>query len=175
MPWVNLDEIVRADPPCEREQREVFEHLARKAKPRFYADENFPSVATEILRLRGADVLTVKETQVTGHPDENHCATALRLGRILITCDRDFLDERRFPLVHCPCIVVCRFGSGTVDEIEKTFACLSGPFTGPHFFDKWIKIDAKRESWVEYIRFGNGTTARTRCRVHRGVRQQWVA
>lgn len=57
--------------------------------------------------------MTVKEARLTGHPDENHVAQALRLGRILITCDRDYLDERRFPLIGCPAVAVCDFGSGT--------------------------------------------------------------
>jgi len=31
--------------------------------------------------------------------------------RILLTCDRDYLDERRLPLIHSPVIVVCNFGA----------------------------------------------------------------
>jgi hypothetical protein len=70
--------------------------------PRFYADENFPTAAIEILRRLGANVITVRDARRRGHPDENHTAEALRMGRILITCDRDYLNERRFPLIHCP-------------------------------------------------------------------------
>ena len=174
MPWVNIEESVRGNPPSEREKREVVDVMRRGAKPRFYADENFMTVATNILRQLGADVVTVQEARLNGHPDENHTAYALRLGRILITCDRDYLNERRFPLIHCPAIIVCDFGTGTVAEIRSTFNCLGGAFQAPQFYDKWMKIDAKRAGWIEYMRFQDGTTSKHRCRFHRGRLQEWV-
>src|SRR5437667_12108786 len=108
MPWIDLKNIAADDPPTEREKRQVNDYVRRRAKPRFYADENFPSVAIKILRRLGADVLTVRDVHRRGHPDENHTAEALRLGRILITCDRDYLDDRRFPLIHCPALSFAR-------------------------------------------------------------------
>jgi hypothetical protein len=173
MPWIDL-EIPAADEPPEWEKRQVHEYARRRAKPRFYADENFPSAAIKILRQLGADVLTVRDTRRHGHPDENHAAEALRLGRILLTCDHDYLNERRFPLIHCPALIVFDFGSGTVDDIRSTFACLGGPFTVPQFFDKWTKILATREGWTEHARHLNGTTARTRYRIRQGRMQEWV-
>jgi hypothetical protein len=134
MPWKDLKKIAADDATSEREKREVEDYVRRRAKPRFYADENFPNVAIKILKRLGADVLTVRDARRRGHPDENHVAEALRLGRILITCDRDYLDGRRFPLIHCPALIVFEFGSGTADDIVSTFACLSGPFRAPQFF-----------------------------------------
>ena len=69
----------------ERERRQVDDFARRKAKPRFYADENFPELAIEMLKGLNADVMNVRNTRRKGHPDENHAAEALRLGRILIT------------------------------------------------------------------------------------------
>lgn len=108
MGWRNLNNSPRPR-PTDFEVRQVEDYIRRKAKPRFYADENFPTMATEILRRRKADVLTVVETGRRQHPDENHAAEALRLGRVLITCDRDYLDECKFPLIHCPAIVICSY------------------------------------------------------------------
>jgi hypothetical protein len=65
----------------------------KKTFARFYADENFPARAVEILRSRKLDVLTVVEAKKNCHPDENHTSEALRLERILITCDRDYLTS----------------------------------------------------------------------------------
>jgi MOSC domain-containing protein YiiM len=97
--------------------------------------------------------LTAQEANRRGHPDENHAAFALKDGRVLLTCARDHLDEQRFPLIHCPVIVVCDFGSGSSNEMRQTFGCLRIMFNLPQFFDKWTKIDAKRELWTEYCRF----------------------
>ncbi len=174
MAWVNIEDLVRADPPTGGEMREVNNYIRRKAKPRFYADENFPRIATAILGRLGGNVLTVQNVQRERQPDENHIAEALRLRRILITCDRDYLNERRFPLVHCPAVVVCDFGSGTIKEMLHTFDCLTAIFRVPQFYDKWVKIDARHDSWTEYARHLDGTTSRHRYRLCGGRMQQWL-
>jgi hypothetical protein len=174
MPWIDSQRVVRDNEPAEQEIQEVEEFARRKAKPRFYADENFPTLAVSVLRDLKAHVLTVQANRARGHPDGNHVAAALRLGRILITCDRDYRDERRFPLIHCPAIVVCDFGAATLAEIRQTFRCMGPVFVAPQFFDKWWKIDAKRDSWTVYARHLDGTTARTRHRFHNGQMQEWA-
>lgn len=113
------------------------------------------------------------EVGTTGHPDENHLAEARKRGRILLTCDHDFLDERKFPLIHCPALIVFDFGSGTTDEMISTFQCLELPLTIPQFYDKWVKIHAKQGEWTEYTRFKDGSTGRTRMRLHNGEFQEW--
>jgi predicted nuclease of predicted toxin-antitoxin system len=172
MAWADAKDLV-TEKPTDREVRQVEDYIRRKAKPRFYADENFPTIATEILRRREADVLTVQEAGRRRHPDENHAAEALRLGRVLITCDRDYLDERRFPLIHCPAIVICDFGRGSVREIQGTFGCLWSVFAVPQFYDKWVKIDASHDCWKEHTRFLDGSTAHRRFRIFGGRLQEW--
>ena len=174
MAWRNIDEMVAEDPPSPREAQEVIDALARRAVARFYADENFPNTATDELRTMRARVTTAQQANLLGHPDENHLAYAKRKGLVLVTCDRDYLNERRHPLIHCPAIVVFNFGSGMREEIRRSFGCLSAVLDMPQFFDKWWKIDAKRDSWTEYVRHLDGTTSRSRCRLFRGRIQQWV-
>jgi predicted nuclease of predicted toxin-antitoxin system len=174
MPWVNIEELVARNPPTHKEAQQVLGYLARGAKARFYADENFPPKAVTLLREMGAKVKTAKNAGLTHHPDEAHAAYALRNGLALLTCDRDFLDERKFPIVHCPAIFVLDFGSGSTHEIKQTFRCLTTVFRMPQFFDKWWKIDGKREGWTELVRHLNGSTSRHRMRLWRGVVQEWV-
>ncbi len=101
MPWVNAAEVYASDPATEKEIAQVIEFRRRKAKPRFYADENFPTIAADTLRSMGAKLVTVQDVRRRGHPDENHASYALKHGYILVTCDRGYLDDRRFPLIHC--------------------------------------------------------------------------
>jgi len=173
MGWVDLIELTRANPPTRREAEQVLDYARRKAKPSFYVDENFAGDATRILRSMRARVTTVQDEGMRRHPDENHAAYALKHSQILMTCDRD-LDERRFPLVHCPAIAVFDFGSGSPGQIRKAFACVQRMLGFPQFFDKWVKIDATPDCWTEYSRFLNGTTDRCRMRVFRGRIQEWV-
>ncbi|QNI36907.1 DUF5615 family PIN-like protein [Edaphobacter albus] len=174
MGWVDSAEVSRRDPPSKAEIAQVEDYRKRRAKVRFYADENFPMKATEVLRGMGSSVKTVQEVRLRAHPDENHAAYALRNRYVLVSCDRDYLDNRRFPLIHCPVIVVFDFGEGSIAEIRAAFRCLTRMFEAPQFYGKWMKIEASRSSWTESARFLNGTTARSKYRIFRGQIQEWV-
>jgi predicted nuclease of predicted toxin-antitoxin system len=174
MGWVNLIEIVRSNPPTTKEVQQVIEFRRRRMKARFLADENFPTAAIELLRKMGGRVVTVQKINRRGHPDENHASYALKHGYILVSCDRDYLDEKRFPLIHSPAIAVFDFGSGTDEEIRRAYTCIRNALSAPQFYDKWIKIDAKRDSWIESSRHLDGTTSRSRYRVYRGTIQEWT-
>ncbi len=69
-------------------------------RPRVYADANLPAGLVAFMRMRlHWDVLFVME-----HPDLRrardlaHFHLARQLRRTLVTLDRDYLDERRFPV-----------------------------------------------------------------------------
>jgi Domain of unknown function (DUF5615) len=175
VPWISaVEAYLRDGPATKKEIEQIIEYRRRNAKSRFYADENFPAQATHIVRANGHNVLTAQEAKRRGHPDENHAAFALKCRRVLLTCDRDSLDESRFPLIHCPAIVVCDFGTGSWREIGQTFRCLRTVCHYPQFYDKWTKIDAQRQSWSEYARHLDGTTSKTRFRLHAGDLQEWI-
>ena len=62
-----------------------------RAAIKFYLDEMIsPNVATG-LRLRGIDVLTVKEAGSLSKRDEEQLDFATREGRVLVTMDDDYL------------------------------------------------------------------------------------
>jgi len=173
MVWINVESLSVATPPTRKEIQEVLDYRARHAKARFYADENFPTKAVSLIREMGARVQTTQEAGRVGHPDHNQAAYALKNGLMLLTCDRDFLDERRFPLIHCSAIFVFDFGSGSLLEMRQAFRCLVNVFRTPQFFDKWCKVDAKRDCWIEWHRYQNGTTSRSRLRFWRSHIQEW--
>src|SRR5262245_53311620 len=68
-------------------------------RPRIYADANVP--AGLVAFMRGAlewDVLFVlEEDGLRRAPDVKHYRLAHQLRRTLVTMDRDYLDDRRFP------------------------------------------------------------------------------
>ena len=69
------------------------------ARPRIYADANVP--AGIVAHMRGRlnwDVLFVLEhDDLRRAPDVKHYQLAQQLRRTLVTMDRDYLDDRRFP------------------------------------------------------------------------------
>ena len=68
-------------------------------QPRVYADANVPLGAIAFMRGKlGWDVLSVIEhDDLRRARDIEHFRLARQLGRTLVTLDRDYLDDRRFP------------------------------------------------------------------------------
>lgn len=87
--------------------RPIAEELA--GAPRVYVDANVPAGVVAAMRSDLAwDVLFVMEhDDLRRAPDTEHYRRALELGRTLITLDRDFFDDRRFPPDLSPGVVVC--------------------------------------------------------------------
>jgi uncharacterized protein DUF5615 len=68
-------------------------------QPRVYVDANVPAGLVGVMRRTlGWDVLFVLEhDDLRRAPDGEHYRLARQLRRTLITLDRDYLDDRRFP------------------------------------------------------------------------------
>lgn len=81
-------------------------------RPRIYADANVPAGIVAFMRLElDWDVLFVlEEDNLRRAPDQKHYRLAQQLRRTLVTMDRDYLDDRRFPpaegggvlVIHAP-------------------------------------------------------------------------
>ncbi len=85
----------------------VAEHLV--GQPRVYADANVPVGLVAFLRTRlHWDVLSVIEhDDLRRLPDTEHYRLAAQVRRTLLTLDRDYLDDRRFPpAAGCGVLVV---------------------------------------------------------------------
>jgi Domain of unknown function (DUF5615) len=68
-------------------------------QPRVYADANIPTGAVAYMRERlGWNVFFVLEDPAMRRArDIEHFRLARQLGRTIVTLDRDYLDDRRFP------------------------------------------------------------------------------
>jgi len=77
--------------------------------PRVYVDANVPAGVVSVMRRDlHWDVLYVMEhDDLRRAPDAEHFRRALEFARTLITLDRDFLDDKRFPPASSPGVVVC--------------------------------------------------------------------
>jgi hypothetical protein len=69
------------------------------ARPRIYADANVPAgiVAHMRLRLQWDVLFVLEQDDLRRAPDVRHYRLAQQLRRTLVTMDRDYLDDRRFP------------------------------------------------------------------------------
>ena len=79
---------------------ELAPHAERLSpRPRIYADANVPAGLVAHMRARlDWDVLfVIEDDDLRRAPDMKHYRLAQQLRRTLITLDRDYLDDRRFP------------------------------------------------------------------------------
>ena len=97
------------------------------ARPRIYADANVPSgiVAHMRERLRWDVLFVLEEADLRRAPDVKHYQLAHQLRRTLVTLDRDYLDDRRFPLDCCGGVLVVqapdeRQLSSLLDRIDRS-------------------------------------------------------
>jgi hypothetical protein len=82
---------------------ELAPHAAELSpRPRIYADANVPAgLVAHMRQSLGWDVLFVMEDDdLRRASDQRHYQLAHQLRRTLITMDRDYLDDRRFPPVE---------------------------------------------------------------------------
>ncbi len=75
---------------------------------KFKIDENLPSEIKHLLVQAGHDALTVKDQDLTGHPDANLAVVCMAESRTFITIDMDFSDIRAYPPDKYPGIMVIR-------------------------------------------------------------------
>ena len=79
---------------------ELAPHVERLSpRPRIYADANVPAglVAHMRERLKWDVLFVLEEDGLRRAPDVKHYRLAQQLRRTLVTLDRDYLDDRRFP------------------------------------------------------------------------------
>lgn len=68
-------------------------------RPRIYADANVPAGLVAYMRatLQWDVLYVLEEPELRRAPDLKHYRLAEQLRRTLVTLDRDYLDDRRFP------------------------------------------------------------------------------
>jgi len=68
-------------------------------RPRIYADANVPAGLVAYMRttLEWDVLFVIEDEDLRRAPDLKHYRLAQQLQRTLITMDRDYLDDRRFP------------------------------------------------------------------------------
>jgi uncharacterized protein DUF5615 len=68
-------------------------------RPRIYADANIPAGLVNYMRqqLQWDVLFVLEEEELRRAPDTRHFRLAQQLRRTLVTMDRDYLDDRRFP------------------------------------------------------------------------------
>jgi len=86
--------------------KEARSERSRLPKTRFLMDANMEPWALHVMRYKRWDVKACDFAHLRRSDDPAVFSAAWRLGRLLITHDRDFLDDRLFPFAGCSGLLV---------------------------------------------------------------------
>jgi len=133
---------------------ELATHAGLPDGPRIYADANVPAGVVAFMRQRlHWDVLYVIEhDDLRRAPDRRHFALARQLQRTLITLDRDYLDDQRYPPSESAGLIVAwapneALLSNTLAELDtRVFHHASGHLTPLPLEGRKLVADP---SWVD--------------------------
>ena len=97
-------------------------------RPRIYADANVPAGLVTYMRqhLHWDVLFVIEDEKLRRAPDLAHFRLAQQLRRTLVTMDRDYLDDRRFPPTETSGVLVIqapdeRQLTALVTRIDRTF------------------------------------------------------
>jgi predicted nuclease of predicted toxin-antitoxin system len=116
-------ESLRAPMPWKQLPDPTKEEFARGKKRwlrdvRFLLDENLGQVVGAVLKRRGYNVRTAAEAGLIGRSDEEYYRAARREGRVLLTQDEVFRNDRRFPVDRQPGIVILAAPPSIKEQVE---------------------------------------------------------
>ena len=89
----------------------------------YHLDEHVPRAIADGLRRRGIDASTTVEAGLRSATDEAHLAYARAQGRVMVTCDRDFLVLASRGHAHAG-IVYYPYGQYPVGAVIRRLVCL---------------------------------------------------
>ena len=87
-----------------------------------FADECVYKVTVDLLRSWGHDVLTAQEVGLSGKPDEEILAYAVRHERVLITIDMGFSNIRHYTPESHRGIIVAKFARATQMQFIRSYS-----------------------------------------------------
>ena len=101
---------------------------------KYHLDEHIDSAVAAGLRLRGVDVTTTIEQGLDGDSDLRQLEFALANGRVLVTCDSDFIALANSGVPHAGIVFWTprhrRLGQVVLDLVLLSRVVTAGEITG---------------------------------------------
>lgn len=122
-------------------------------KLKFYADACIPRIIIDELRIAGLPVESVTETGYSTHPDQNIYQLAKKRGKVLLTMDRDFWDDRKHPLQKGRGIIFVDISPDQPDKAINGLAVFYAWFARRWPLDWWEGMKARIREYGFVIRY----------------------
>jgi hypothetical protein len=86
----------------------------------FYIDHDVDDAVVEMLRWLKYDVETAKDIGAEGQRDEWHFRRTFRTKRVLLTKDKGYLNDERFPLPQTRGVIILNIDTANPEEIARS-------------------------------------------------------
>jgi predicted nuclease of predicted toxin-antitoxin system len=145
-------------------------------RSRFLVDECLGVDVTGVLKNWGCNVQDSSEAGLRGKDDTTVFQYAWKSGRILLTHDRDYLDDQEFPEHRNPGVVILPGAEGDNAVLIRALRlCVDVMGKMP---DIWrgakVVIVASGEITVRQREHDSGRVTSTKYRMEAGVPQEWI-
>jgi predicted nuclease of predicted toxin-antitoxin system len=124
-------------------------------KARFLVDESLGAEVAAVLCRSGYKAFYVRDVALAGHSDEDVFAYAYKKRLIVLTHDRGFLSDRRFPPHRNPGVIVLPGGDGNESALMNALSeviAIAGDTRGL-FWETKATID-EHGDWIVKMRDG---------------------
>jgi len=112
-------------------------------KLKLLADANIPKPLVDELRAYGVSVDYVLELGIASHPDENVRQLARRLGKVILTMDADFWNDRKHHLRKSPGIIFVNIPPDQVVKAINGLARFYALFASTYPLDWWYETKVR--------------------------------
>ena len=147
-------------------------------RARFYCDHNVEPAIVEVLRHLNYDVESARDIAAEQQPDEFHYRRAFKSKRILITLDKDFLDNVRFPLSQTRGVIILNIDTADTGKIARALEVVDVILGGIAPTLKESKVVVNSDYTVTFLRRIQDARGfsedRTRYRFDDNGRDIWV-
>jgi predicted nuclease of predicted toxin-antitoxin system len=146
-----------------------------KKRCHFLIDRCLGREIADYMKTKKYNVKFVDDVGLSERSDEDLLAYAWREQRILLTHDRGFLDDRRFPEHRNPGVIVLPGGAGDNEAMAAgVFIALRFFGCGPSFWTKTkAVVSATGEVTIRFRDFDTGRIGTKRYRLARGGVDEW--
>ena len=122
-------------------------------KLKLCADASVPREFIDEVRQADIPVETAFEAGLATHDDSDILVWAKRSNRVLITLDRDFWNDRKFPVQNVLGVIFVDVSPDKVNDALRAFGLVYGTFAASYPLDWWIgiKVRATTKGYVMKI------------------------
>ena len=122
---------------------------------KLFIDANIPQLVIDELKGAGIPIITALEEHIEAREDKSILGWVKKSKRVLLTLDRDFWDDQKFPMQDVPGVIFVDVPPNNTDLILQAFGLIYGTFASSYSLDWWQNMKARATPSCYYLKTRN--------------------